>query len=48
MNERDSALVVRMFGEGGYHIGLTDKLHLRESIIGGRPNIYNRPAATLP
>lgn len=33
--------------DGGYHIGLTYKLHLRESIIGGKQNLYNRAGANL-
>jgi len=28
--------------EGGYHIGLSYKLHMRTSMFGGRQNLYNR------
>ena len=28
--------------DAGYHIGLTYKLHMRESIIGGKKNIHNK------
>ena len=28
--------------EAGYHIGLSLKLHVRESLMGGRQNLYNR------
>lgn len=28
--------------DGGYHIGLTYKLHMRPSIIGGKKNTYNK------
>ncbi|MFT5905074.1 MAG: N-sulfoglucosamine sulfohydrolase [Cryomorphaceae bacterium] len=33
--------------EGGYHIGLTYKLHMRPSIIGGKENIYNKAGSKL-
>jgi N-sulfoglucosamine sulfohydrolase len=33
--------------DGGYHIGLTYKLHMRESIIGGKENIYNKAGGDL-
>ncbi len=33
--------------EGGYHIGLTYKLHMRASIIGGKQNIYNSAGRDL-
>jgi uncharacterized sulfatase len=33
--------------DGGYHIGLTYKLHMRESIIGGKQNIYNKAGGNL-
>jgi len=31
--------------DGGYHIGLTYKLHMRASIIGGKENMYNKAGA---
>lgn len=33
--------------EGGYHIGLTYKLHMRESIIGGKQNLFNSAGGRL-
>jgi N-sulfoglucosamine sulfohydrolase len=33
--------------DSGYHIGLTYKLHMRESIFGGKGNIYNRAGAKM-
>ncbi len=33
--------------DGGYHIGLTYKLHMRMSIIGGKQNIFNKAGARL-
>lgn len=33
--------------EGGYHIGLTYKLHMRDSIIGGKKNLYNKAGGNL-
>lgn len=33
--------------EGGYHIGLTHKLHMRPSIIGGNQNIYDKAGGRL-
>jgi N-sulfoglucosamine sulfohydrolase len=33
--------------EGGYHIGLTYKLHMRDSIIGGKQNLYNKAGGNL-
>jgi uncharacterized sulfatase len=33
--------------DGGYHIGLTYKLHMRESIIGGKQNIYDKAGRNL-
>ncbi|MEI6176776.1 MAG: sulfatase [Verrucomicrobiota bacterium] len=33
--------------EGGYHIGLTYKLHMRPSIIGGNQNIYDKAGGKL-
>ena len=33
--------------EGGYHIGLTYKLHMRASIIGGKENIYDKAGGSL-
>ncbi len=33
--------------DGGYHIGLTYKLHMRDSIFGGKENIYNSAGANL-
>ena len=33
--------------DGGYHIGLTYKLHMRHSIIGGKKNIYNKAGGNL-
>lgn len=33
--------------DAGYHIGLTYKLHMRESIIGGRRNLYNKAGGRL-
>jgi arylsulfatase A-like enzyme len=33
--------------DGGYHIGLTLKLHMRESIIGGKKNIFNKAGTSL-
>lgn len=33
--------------DGGYHIGLTYKLHMRESLIGGKENLYNRAGSNL-
>ncbi len=33
--------------DGGYHIGLTYKLHIRESIIGGKQNIYDNAGSNL-
>ncbi|WP_105042628.1 sulfatase-like hydrolase/transferase [Rubritalea profundi] len=33
--------------EGGYHIGLTYKLHMRPSIIGGKQNIYDKAGSSL-
>ena len=33
--------------DGGYHIGLTYKLHMRDSIIGGKQNIYNKAGGHL-
>ncbi|MFM7180453.1 MAG: sulfatase [Verrucomicrobiales bacterium] len=33
--------------EAGYHIGLSYKLHVRESLMGGKANLYNRPGNQL-
>ena len=33
--------------EGGYHIGLTYKLHMRPSLIGGKQNIYDKSGSNL-
>jgi uncharacterized sulfatase len=33
--------------DGGYHIGLTYKLHMRESIFGGKENFYNRAGSQM-
>lgn len=33
--------------DGGYHIGLTYKLHMRASIIGGKQNIYDKAGRSL-
>jgi N-sulfoglucosamine sulfohydrolase len=33
--------------DGGYHIGLTYKLHMRASIIGGKQNIYDKAGSNL-
>jgi N-sulfoglucosamine sulfohydrolase len=33
--------------DGGYHIGLTYKLHMRPSIIGGKENIYDNAGGSL-
>jgi uncharacterized sulfatase len=33
--------------DGGYHIGLTYKLHMRPSIIGGKQNIYDQAGRNL-
>lgn len=33
--------------DGGYHIGLTYKLHMRPSIIGGKGNIYDKAGGAL-
>ncbi len=33
--------------DGGYHIGLTYKLHMRASIIGGKQNIYDKAGSKL-
>ena len=33
--------------DAGYHIGLTYKLHMRQSIIGGKENIYNKSGGRL-
>jgi uncharacterized sulfatase len=33
--------------DGGYHIGLTYKLHMRESIIGGKQNLFNKAGGRL-
>ncbi|MCU0781822.1 MAG: sulfatase-like hydrolase/transferase, partial [Akkermansiaceae bacterium] len=33
--------------EAGYHIGLTYKLHMRPSIIGGKQNIYDKAGQNL-
>lgn len=33
--------------DGGYHIGLTYKLHMRPSIIGGKENIYDKAGRNL-
>ncbi len=38
------SLVLR---DGGYHIGLTYKLHMRESIVGGKQNIYDKAGTDL-
>jgi N-sulfoglucosamine sulfohydrolase len=33
--------------DGGYHIGLTYKLHMRPSIIGGKQNLYDQAGRNL-
>lgn len=33
--------------DGGYHIGLSLKLHMRESIIGGKENLYNQAGQSV-